>query len=136
MTRPTREELLSYFKKYGVERVDSITDDESAILHFRTKAFYYREENKKLSENIDKLEKRNKELENMWRTLKNELLGRYEHYCFKFRELHPESKDNRIGALYIGGKGTADIILSRMEELDGTNEFNEFLNQLEDDTNE
>ncbi|NDQ81990.1 acetyltransferase, partial [Staphylococcus aureus] len=34
------------------------------------------------------------------------------------------------------GKGTADIILSRMEELDGTNEFNEFLDRLEDDTNE
>ncbi|MCU7773661.1 hypothetical protein ODE11_11285 [Staphylococcus aureus] len=63
MTRPTREELLSYFKKYGVERVNSITGEESAIHYFRTKAFYYREENKKLSENIDKLEKRNKELE-------------------------------------------------------------------------
>ncbi|WP_251359543.1 acetyltransferase [Staphylococcus aureus] len=136
MTRPTREELLSYFKKYGVERVKSITGEESAIHYFRTKAFYYREENKKLSENIDKLEKRNKELENMWRTLKNELFGRYEHYCFKIRELHPESKANRIGALYIGGKSTADIILSRMEELDGTNEFYEFLGQMEEDTNE
>lgn len=31
MTRPTREELLSYFKKYGVERVNSITGEESAI---------------------------------------------------------------------------------------------------------
>ncbi|MDG5114703.1 hypothetical protein [Staphylococcus aureus] len=63
MTRPTREELLSYFKKYGVERVDSITDDESAILHFRTKAFYYKKENKKLSAYVNKLEKHNKELE-------------------------------------------------------------------------
>ncbi|WRN05639.1 acetyltransferase [Staphylococcus aureus] len=85
---------------------------------------------------IAKLRERNEELENMWRTVKNELLGRYEHYCFKIRELHPESKANRIEALYIGGKGTADIILSRMEELDGTNEFNEFLDRLEDDTNE
>ncbi|HBC4486995.1 TPA: acetyltransferase [Staphylococcus aureus] len=136
MTRPTREELLSYFRKYGVERVDSITGEESAIHYFRTKAFYYREENKKLSKKINKLEKRNKELENMWRTVKNELLGRYENYCFKIRELHPESKANRIGALYIGGKSTADIILSRMEELDGTNEFYEFLGQMEEDTNE
>ncbi len=85
---------------------------------------------------IAKLRERNEELENMWRTVKNELLGRYEHYCFKIRELHPESKANRIGALYIGGKSTADIILSRMEELDGTNEFYEFLGQMEDDTNE
>ncbi|MGT3823570.1 acetyltransferase, partial [Staphylococcus aureus] len=57
-------------------------------------------------------------------------------HCFKIRELHPESKANRIGALYIGGKSTADIILSRMEELDGTNEFYEFLGQMEEDTNE
>ncbi|HDC8150196.1 TPA: acetyltransferase [Staphylococcus aureus] len=136
MTRPTREELLSYFKKYGVERVNSITGEESAIHYFRTKAFYYREENKKLSENIDKLEKRNKELENMWRTLKNELFGRYEFYRFRLSELQIESRANRIGALYIGGKGTADILLSRMEELDGTNEFYEFLGQMEEDTNE
>ncbi|HDF5479610.1 TPA: acetyltransferase [Staphylococcus aureus] len=85
---------------------------------------------------IAKLRERNEELENMWRTVKNELLGRYEHYCFKIGELHPESKANRIGALYIGGKSTADIILSRMEELDGTNEFYEFLGQMEEDTNE
>ncbi|NGB30303.1 acetyltransferase [Staphylococcus aureus] len=85
---------------------------------------------------IAKLRERNEELENMWRTVKNELLGRYEHYCFKIRELYPESKANRIGALYIGGKSTADIILSRMEELDGTNEFYEFLGQMEEDTNE
>ncbi|HCZ0094969.1 TPA: acetyltransferase [Staphylococcus aureus] len=96
----------------------------------------YKKQQGELIVDIGKLRERNKELENMWRTLKNELLGRYEHYCFKIRELHPESKANRIGALYIGGKSTADIILSRMEELDGTNEFYEFLGQMEDDTNE
>ncbi|HCX2090338.1 acetyltransferase family protein [Staphylococcus aureus] len=96
----------------------------------------YKKQRDELIGDIAKLRERNTELENMWRTLKNELLGRYEHNCFKLRELHPESKANRIGALYIGGKSTADIILSRMEELDGTNEFNEFLDRLEDDTNE
>ncbi|HCT8706789.1 TPA: acetyltransferase [Staphylococcus aureus] len=96
----------------------------------------YKKQRDELIGDIAKLRERNTELENMWRTLKNELLGRYEHNCFKLRELHPESKANRIGALYIGGKSTADIILSRMEELDGTNEFNEFLEQLEDDANE
>ncbi|HCU8337259.1 TPA: acetyltransferase [Staphylococcus aureus] len=96
----------------------------------------YKKQQGELIVDIGKLRERNKELENMWRTLKNELLGRYEHYCFKIRELHPESKANRIGALYIGGKSTADIIMSRMEELDGTNEFYEFLGQMEEDTNE
>ncbi|HCY7781952.1 TPA: acetyltransferase [Staphylococcus aureus] len=136
MTRPTREELLSYFKKYGVERVDSITDDESAIHHFRTKAFYYREENKKLSKKINKLEKRNKELENMWRTLKNELLGRYEFYRFRLNELQLESNANKSVAINMGAKINASAILYRMDKLDGTNEFYEFLGQMEDDTNE
>ncbi|HDF7138447.1 TPA: acetyltransferase [Staphylococcus aureus] len=96
----------------------------------------YKKQRDELIGDIAKLRERNEELENMWRTVKNELLGRYEHYCFKIRELHPESKANRIGALYIGGKSTADIILSRTEELDGTNEFYEFLGQMEEDTNE
>ncbi|HBH9948738.1 TPA: acetyltransferase [Staphylococcus aureus] len=96
----------------------------------------YKKQRDELIGDIAKLRERNEELENMWRTVKNELLGRYEHYCFKIRELHPESKANRIGAIYIGGKSTADIIMSRMEELDGTNEFYEFLGQMEEDTNE
>ncbi|AWR24249.1 TPA: acetyltransferase [Staphylococcus aureus] len=109
---------------------------EARLKKMRKQRDEYKKQRDELIVDIAKLRERNKELENMWRTLKNELLGRYEHYCFKYRELHPESKANRIGAIYIGGKGTADIILSRMEELDGTNEFNEFLDRLEDDTNE
>ncbi|HEG8899627.1 TPA: acetyltransferase [Staphylococcus aureus] len=143
MIQPTREELINFMKKHGAENVDSITDEQSAIRHFRaqSKVFKderdeYKKQRDELIEDIAKLRKRNEELENMWRTVKNELLGRYEHYCFKIREPHPESKANRIGALYIGGKSTADIILSRMEELDGTNEFYEFLGQMEEDTNE
>ncbi|HAR5473445.1 hypothetical protein [Staphylococcus aureus] len=136
MTRPTREELLSYFKKYGVERVNSITGEESAIHYFRTKAFYYREENKKLSENIDKLEKRNKELENMWRTLKNELFGRYEFYRFRLSELQIESRANKEVAIYRRAEINLSVILCRMDKLDGTNEFYEFLDQMEDNDND
>ncbi|HEI7261541.1 TPA: acetyltransferase [Staphylococcus aureus] len=122
------------------EQYKNLCTNFNKLLDKLHKALKDREEYKKqrdeLIGDIGKLRERNKELENMWRTLKNELLGRYEHYCFKFRELHPESKANRIGALYIGGKSTADIIMSRMEELDGTNEFYEFLGQMEEDTNE
>ncbi|HDZ6321515.1 TPA: acetyltransferase, partial [Staphylococcus aureus] len=42
----------------------------------------YKKQQDELIVDIGKLRERNKELENMWRTLKNELLGRYEHYCF------------------------------------------------------
>lgn len=109
---------------------------EARLKKMRKQRDEYKKQCDELIGDIAKLRERNEELENMWRTVKNELLGRYEHCCFKIRELHPESKANRIGALYIGGKSTADIILSRMEELDGTNEFYEFLGQMEDDTNE
>ncbi|HDC9345934.1 TPA: acetyltransferase [Staphylococcus aureus] len=122
------------------EQYKNLCTNSNKLLDKLHKALKDREEYKKqrdeLIGDIGKLRERNKELENMWRTVKNELLGRYEHYCFKIRELHPESKANRIGALYIGGKSTADIILSRMEELEGTNEFYEFLGQMEEDTNE
>ncbi|WP_078150680.1 acetyltransferase [Staphylococcus aureus] len=109
---------------------------EARLKKMRKQRDEYKKQRDELIGDIAKLRERNEELENMWRTVKNELLGRYEHYCFKFRELHLESKANRIGALYIGGKSTADIIMSRMEELDGTNEFYEFLGQMEEDTNE
>lgn len=122
------------------EQYKNLCTNFNKLLDKLHKALKDREEYKKqrdeLIGDIAKLRERNEELENMWRTVKNELLGRYENYCFKIRELHPESKANRIGALYIGGKSTVDIILSRMEELDGTNEFYEFLGQMEDDTNE
>ncbi|WP_078069764.1 acetyltransferase [Staphylococcus aureus] len=109
---------------------------EARLKKMRKQRDEYKKQRDELIGDIAKLRERNEELENMWRTVKNELLGRYEHCCFKIRELHPESKANRIGALYIGGKSTADIILSRMDKLDGTNEFYEFLGQMEDDTNE
>ncbi|HHC7412336.1 TPA: acetyltransferase [Staphylococcus aureus] len=109
---------------------------EARLKEMRKQRDEYKKQRDELIVDIAKLRERNEELENMWRTVKNELLGRYEHYFFKIRELRPESKANRIGALYIGGKSTADIILSRMEELDGTNEFYEFLGQMEEDTNE
>ncbi|WP_460914278.1 acetyltransferase, partial [Staphylococcus aureus] len=93
---------------------------EARLKKMRKQRDEYKKQRDELIVDIAKLRERNKELENMWRTLKNELLGRYEHYCFKYRELHPESKANRIGAIYLGGKGTAEIRLSRIEEVDGT----------------
>ncbi|EOD7945225.1 acetyltransferase [Staphylococcus aureus] len=109
---------------------------EARLKKMRKQRDEYKKQRDELIGDIAKLRERNEELENMWRTLKNELFGRYEFYRFRLSELQIESKANRIGALYIGGKSTADIILSRMEELDGTNEFYEFLGQMEDDTNE
>ncbi|HGL6769006.1 TPA: acetyltransferase [Staphylococcus aureus] len=104
------------------------------------KALKERDEYKKqrdgLIEDIAKLRERNEELENMWRTVKNELLGRYEFYRFRLNELQIESRANKAVAINMGAKINASAILYRMDKLDGTNEFYEFLGQMEDDTNE
>ncbi|HDJ2896661.1 TPA: acetyltransferase [Staphylococcus aureus] len=96
----------------------------------------YKKQRDELIGDIAKLRERNKELENMWRTLKNELLGRYEFYRFRLNELQLESNANKAVAIYRGAKSNASVILYRMDKLDGTNEFYEFLDQLEEDTNE
>ncbi|HCX2151368.1 TPA: acetyltransferase [Staphylococcus aureus] len=96
----------------------------------------YKKQRDELIEDIAKLRERNKELEDMWRTLKNELLGRYEFYRFRLNELQLESNANKSVAIYRGAESNLYAILCRMDKLDGTNEFNEFLDQLEDDTNE
>ncbi|HDJ3404845.1 TPA: acetyltransferase [Staphylococcus aureus] len=96
----------------------------------------YKKQRDELIEDIAKLRERNEELENMWRTVKNELLGRYEFYRFRLNELQIESRANKAVAINLGAKINASAILYRMDKLDGTNEFYEFLGQMEDDTNE
>lgn len=44
MSEPTKEELLDFMRKHGPEKVDSITDTESAIRHFRCKSEVYKEQ--------------------------------------------------------------------------------------------
>ncbi|HCV6469161.1 TPA: acetyltransferase, partial [Staphylococcus aureus] len=138
MIQPTREELINFMKKHGAENVDSITDEQSAIRHFRaqSKVFKderdeYKKQRDELIEDIAKLRKRNKELENMWRTLKNELFGRYEFYRFRLSELQIESRANKEVAIYRRAEINLSVILCRMDKLDGTNEFYEFLDQME-----
>lgn len=70
MIQPTREELINFMKKHGAENVDSITDEQSAIRHFRaqSKVFKderdeYKKQRDELIEDIAKLRKRNEELE-------------------------------------------------------------------------
>lgn len=143
MIQPTREELINFMKKHGAENVDSITDEQSAIRHFRaqSKVFKderdeYKKQRDELIEDIAKLRKRNEELENMWRTLKNELFGRYEFYRFRLSELQIESRANKEVAIYRRAEINLSVILCRMDKLDGTNEFYEFLDQMEDNDNE
>lgn len=70
MSEPTKDDLLEFMKKHGPERVDSITDKDSAIKHFRTSSKLYKQQRDQYKaerdtcfEDIDKLRERNKELE-------------------------------------------------------------------------
>lgn len=44
MSEPTKNDLLEFMKKHGPEKVDSITDTESAIRHFRCTSKVYKEQ--------------------------------------------------------------------------------------------
>lgn len=44
MSEPTKEKLLDFMRKHGPEKVDSITDKESAIKHFRCTSKIYKEQ--------------------------------------------------------------------------------------------
>ncbi|HCX0684276.1 TPA: acetyltransferase [Staphylococcus aureus] len=109
---------------------------EARLKKMRKQRDEYKKQRDELIGDIDKLRERNEELENMWRTLKNELFGRYEFYRFRLSELQIESRANKEVAIYRRAEINLSVILCRMDKLDGTNEFYEFLGQMEDDTNE
>lgn len=122
------------------EQYKNLCTNFNKLLDKLHKALKDREEYKKqrdeLIGDIAKLRERNEELENMWRTLKNELFGRYEFYRFRLSELQIESRANKEVAIYRRAEINLSVILCRMDKLDGTNEFYEFLDQMEDNDNE
>ena len=44
MSKPTKDDLLKFMKKHEPESVDSITDKDSAIKHFRTSSELYKQQ--------------------------------------------------------------------------------------------
>lgn len=75
MSEPTKDDLLEFMKKHGPESVDSITDKDSAIKHFRTSSKLYKQQRDQykterdtliddlavLKANISRLERQNDE---------------------------------------------------------------------------
>lgn len=55
MAEPTLDELVAFMKKRGVEKVDSITDEKSAIKHFRAASRVYKEERDSFRKQRDEL---------------------------------------------------------------------------------
>lgn len=95
MSEPTKEELLAFMRKHRPEKVDSITDTESAIRHFRCTSKVYKEQRDQykverdtliddievLKANISRLERENKK--------KGEDADRL---CYRWRNSHDEAK--------------------------------------------
>lgn len=70
MSELTKDDLLEFMKKHGPERVDSITDKDSAIKHFRTSSKLYKQQRDQFQaerdtclEDIQKLRKEKQQLE-------------------------------------------------------------------------
>lgn len=55
MAEPTLDELVAFMKKRGAEKVDSITDEKSAIKHFRATSRVYKEERDAYKKQRDEL---------------------------------------------------------------------------------
>ncbi|MDT3959516.1 hypothetical protein [Staphylococcus kloosii] len=98
MSEPTRDDLLEFMKKHGPENVDSITDKDSAIKHFRTSSKVYKEQRDEykaerdtliddvaiLKANNERLMRRNQKLEayvRMWDKLTKWKQGKLAERC-------------------------------------------------------
>ena len=98
MSEPTRGDLLEFMKKHGPENVDSITDKDSAIKHFRTSSKVYKQQRDQyknerntliddvaiLKTNNDRLMRRNQKLEayvRMWEKLTKWKQGKLAERC-------------------------------------------------------
>ena len=83
MAEPTLDELVAFMKKHGAEKVDSITDEKSAIKHFRATSRVYKEERDSFRKQRDELINDMAEVKRkaeVWDKLKEYVLDRNETF--------------------------------------------------------
>ncbi|WP_331245465.1 acetyltransferase [Staphylococcus hominis] len=122
MAEPTLDELVAFMKKHGVEKVDSITDEKSAIKHFRAASRVYKEERNSLRKQRDELINDMAEIKKKaeaWDKQKDELREMVTFGCH-FEEDTPSKYMNVAYR----------IVLKIMCELDGTNDFKNLSSDL------
>lgn len=88
MSEPTKEELLAFMRKHEPEKVDSITDTESAIRHFRCMSKVYKEQRDTLIDDIAVLKANISRLE---RELKKKNMDA-DRLGYRWRDSHDEAK--------------------------------------------
>ncbi|WP_454909920.1 hypothetical protein [Staphylococcus saprophyticus] len=88
MSELTKEELLAFMRKHEPEKVDSITDTESAIRHFRCMSKVYKEQRDTLIDDIAVLKANISRLE---RELKKKNMDA-DRLGYRWRDSHNEAK--------------------------------------------
>ncbi|MDW4137157.1 acetyltransferase [Staphylococcus saprophyticus] len=88
MSEPTKEELLAFMRKHEPEKVDSITDTESAIRHFRCMSKVYKEQRDTLIDDIAVLKANISRLE---RELKKKNMDA-DRLGYRWRNSHDEAE--------------------------------------------
>ena len=131
MAEPTLDELVAFMKKHGVEKVDSITDEKSAIKHFRAASRVYKEERDSFRKQRDELINDMAEVKRKaeaWDKLKEE---KTKEYVLRHNQLKQTSilDPRELSIKEMVWELKYD--LQRMDELDGTNDFQNLLSDLE-----
>ncbi len=131
MAEPTLDELVAFMKKHGVEKVDSITDEKSAIKHFRAASRVYKEERDAYKKQRDELINDMAEVKRKaeaWDKLKEE---KTKEYVLRHNQLKQTSilDPRELSIREMVWELKYD--LQRMDELDGTNDFKNLLSDWE-----
>ncbi|WP_338420885.1 hypothetical protein [Staphylococcus saprophyticus] len=129
MSETTKEELLAFMRKHGPEKVDSITDTESAIRHFRCTSKVYKEQRDTLIDdiavlkaNISRLEKRVSELVHENVRLQNDLFT---------EELNQDEADFVIEKLSKQYTTLTDHIRLKAENNPGVSRYIDLVNYID-----
>ena len=126
MNEPTKEELLDFMRKHGPEKVDSITDTESAIRHFRCMSKVYKEQRDTLIDDIAVLKAKVSRLERDNERLRVKSDSFYERWKFKsamYTDLSKESDKYKSllseFSQHIGNKPSSSTYKYFRAKLDG-----------------
>ncbi|WP_145461737.1 hypothetical protein [Staphylococcus saprophyticus] len=95
MSEPTKDDLLEFMKKHGPESVDSITDKDSAIKHFRTSSKLYKQQRDQYKTErdtlIDDLSWYKAKVSRLERELKKKNMDA-DRLGYRWRDSHDEAK--------------------------------------------
>ncbi|WP_154836100.1 hypothetical protein [Staphylococcus pasteuri] len=123
MTQPTKQQIEEFVRNNKLDFDESYP--RSDWWKFKQQRDAYKKQRDELIEDMAEVKRKAE----AWGKLKNDTLAEYEFYHNSLNKLtQPETIAETKG--YLLATGT---VLSRMDKLDGTNDFKEFLEGLESD---